>query len=691
MDKLYSFDVFDTCITRTYTRPQDLFLDVARVVTQESMSSVDDKSVRLLAKQREAAEASARKHSKSEDILIHDIYDQLSNVRGNSFDVDAMLKTEIDLEISSVVPIQKTLALYQEIKEESYRVIFISDMYLPEDVVIAMLSKCGYRANADNLYISGEVGLTKRSGNLYQHVLKSEGIAPNKLTHYGDNVLSDIKMAKSAGIDAIHLPIPTQQSRYEKIFTHRDSAGKAFSYNLQKYSRHFRQVYTDPLTLYPIDKQVSLSRINAVSRVLFRNSSDDDSNDIDLAAIGYFIAAPLFASFVLWLLQTAQDKGISRLYFIARNGQIFCKLATVICKQLNFDIECRYLYGSRAAWYPSSFESFDSEFIEFLLKKYPNRSIREVFEDLSFSEESIAALLGALAGAPYDPIASKDEEAVRAQLNILAQSKCNHLVREHFSSCWENVVGYLSQEHFFDSGNVGIVDIGWSLSSHNALHRIVDKVDKKGFSGFYFGVSKNRQQIASNAPYYSFFSDIESKRHRWLFKLGAMALLEEVFSAADHPTTSGYQKVNQEILPILKQDSFHGVSRTVRAIQDSMLYFTEFLIEHNRLLDLRFVKEEALSQFERMYKYPTEQEARAIAKTPVFALTSHSQSQRRDLASSIEIPELIDILARVALAQRDFHPSWVWLQGSMAISNRFVASAGRLLSFFESTRLKHLN
>ena len=167
-----------------------------------------------------------------------------------------------------------------------------------------------------------------------------------------------------------------------------------------------------------------------------------------------------------------------------------------------------------------------------------------------------------------------------------------------------------------------------------------------------------------------------------------MALLEEVFSAADHPTTSGYERVNQEILPVMKQDSFSGVPRTISVIQESMLSYTAFLIETGRLLDLHFVKEEALSQFERMYKYPTAYEARAIANTPVFALTSHSQSQRRTLASAIEIPELLGILARVALSKRNFYPNWVWLQGSMAISNRFVAKAGRLLSFFESSRLK---
>ena len=308
MDKLYSFDVFDTCITRTYTRPHDLFLELARSVLTGSEDAVDDNAVRLLAKQRQLAETRARTFSTREDILIHDIYDQLSSFRDIAFDLDTMFKNEIKLELKSAVPVRKTLALYKSIQEQSRRIIFISDIYLPEELVIAMLSQCGFLASTDNLYISGKVGLTKRSGNLYKHVLNIEGIAPSNLTHYGDNVVADIKMAKSAGVNAVHLPFPTKQSRYEHIFVHQTTSWQRLCDNLQKHSRHLRKVYRDPLAQLSVEKQISLSRTNATSRILLRNIPDGDSNDIELFAIGYFVAAPLFVGFVLWLLQIAQEK-----------------------------------------------------------------------------------------------------------------------------------------------------------------------------------------------------------------------------------------------------------------------------------------------------------------------------------------------------------------------------------------------
>jgi predicted HAD superfamily hydrolase len=61
--------------------------------------------------------------------------------------------------------------------------------------------------------------------------------------------------------------------------------------------------------------------------------------------------APMLFGFVHWCLVEAQKKGIQRLYFVARDGQILQKIAQVICHNWGYTIDCRYLYGSRQAWH----------------------------------------------------------------------------------------------------------------------------------------------------------------------------------------------------------------------------------------------------------------------------------------------------------------------------------------------------
>jgi len=129
-------------------------------------------------------------------------------------------------------------------------------------------------------------------------------------------------------------------------------------------------------------------------------------------------------------------------------------------------------------------------------------------------------------------------------------------------------------------------------------------------------------------------------------------------------------------------------TQTAKAIQETMMAFYNFVIEKNLLDDLDLVRGEVLAQFERLYKYPNSPEARSIADTPIFALTSHSDSQRRTLAHSIRSIELVRIIISVLLARRDIAPQWVWLQGSMAMSNSLVCTTGRFLSFLESVLLK---
>lgn len=689
MPEIHSFDVFDTCITRIYSQPTDLFLQLASVTLQEQHSDTDkDTAIQVLAQQRVVAESNARKHSSREDIQIADIYSELSRFVEISFDPQAMLSMELELELQSMVPVQSTLAQYQEIKLTGKRVIFISDIYLPMETVIAMLLRCGYEANVDNLYLSGEVGLTKRSGNLYTHVLHKEGVQPTSITHHGDNLISDIRMAKAKGLKTVYIPAFQLASPYESLLLYRSNIWQKVSYKLQRASRHFRKFYRSPISKLPSPKQIALSRVSAASRILLNNQSDNGYVNHHLLAIGYFVAAPLFNAFVLWVLNTARANGIDKLYFVARNGQIFYRLAEKINSARGYNLELRYLYGSRAAWYPSSFELFDTEFIDLLVNKYPRKSVVEIFKDLSLSDENIATLVEAITRSGQGANSATDKDTVKALLLWLSESQYCEIISDHFESSWRNVVDYLSQEQVFDQSKFGIVDIGWHLSCHNALHRIVRRVNSSGFSGFYFGVGKKRQEVADGAPYFAFFSDVTSRKNSWLFKLGAMLLLEEVFAAADHPTTSSYYREENQVFPYMNEKSHTYDSRIAETIQGAMLEFTEFMLRKGTLDDLSLVNDDVLAQFERLYKFPTAQEAMAIANTPVFALTSHSISQRRTLAHRIRIGELFDIIFKVIFRGRNISPEWMWLSGSMAMSNGFVALAGKLLSFLESSLLK---
>ena len=55
----------------------------------------------------------------------------------------------------------------------------------------------------------------------------------------------------------------------------------------------------------------------------------------------------LYTSFVIWLLKSAMENNIKRLYFLARDGYFMYHASLILCNTLHLPIECRYLSCSR--------------------------------------------------------------------------------------------------------------------------------------------------------------------------------------------------------------------------------------------------------------------------------------------------------------------------------------------------------
>ena len=60
----------------------------------------------------------------------------------------------------------------------------------------------------EKYYSSADYGVTKSSGLLYDLVVRDLGVERNSIIHFGDNLRSDVQLAKARGLRAIHLPIP---------------------------------------------------------------------------------------------------------------------------------------------------------------------------------------------------------------------------------------------------------------------------------------------------------------------------------------------------------------------------------------------------------------------------------------------------------------------------------------------------
>lgn len=174
---VHSFDVFDTCLTRRVTEPSAVFYDVARrAYARMGLAWTPALGEEFLAA-RILAERQARDRSGREEITLAEIWHRLSVLMGWPDD-PSLAVCELDAEEAVLFPIPAVQEMIQGARSQGGRIVFVSDMYLPAEFIQRQLFQHGIAEKGDSLYVSCEVGKTKRTGNLFKHVLANEKVGP---------------------------------------------------------------------------------------------------------------------------------------------------------------------------------------------------------------------------------------------------------------------------------------------------------------------------------------------------------------------------------------------------------------------------------------------------------------------------------------------------------------------------------
>jgi len=187
--KVVSFDVFDTVVTRNLHSPKGIFERVQARLIQSRLPDLHPEDCSRLAGWRISAERRARCAAQAigAEITHSEIFDLLVRQADLTEKMSPLLAAyEIDEELKSVIPVGPVVSLITEMREAGKKIVFISDMYLPDQVIKALLAKVGAWQAGDRLYVSGSIGCKKSSGQLFRHVLDDLGIKPNQMIHYGD-------------------------------------------------------------------------------------------------------------------------------------------------------------------------------------------------------------------------------------------------------------------------------------------------------------------------------------------------------------------------------------------------------------------------------------------------------------------------------------------------------------------------
>ncbi|MBR6162519.1 hypothetical protein IKQ26_01330 [bacterium] len=436
-EKVYSFDIFDTLITRKTVFPEAVFLAVQEKIRVLNLPEFLKNNFSLLRKEAEkyCTEREFQLHNKF-DCTINNIYEVIkNNYQLESNTVEAIKQLEIEEEINNAFPIIENINKVKNLISENKKVILISDMYLPSEVLREILVNIDDVFKYIEIYTSSDTGKRKSNGSLYRLIQEKYKI----IEHTGDNEFSDVVQAKWNGI----------------------KANKVICEGLKEYEKRLIKKY--PKNLY-------LQKSVGISRLLRQNSKPNGVFDFALS-----FAAPVLYGYTDWVLAESLRRGIKNLYFVARDGFVPKIIADIIIREKNYDIKTHYFYSSRRASRIAEEKNIE-EYITQIFSELEDRQTEEfIAKRFEITKEELLSFGGA------------------SREKLLSNPEFKNLIINKHKEKKSLFLSYIRQEINFTEP-FAFVDLnGSGRTQDNLAHLINDNICKTDIVSFYFSLQPNME------------------------------------------------------------------------------------------------------------------------------------------------------------------------------------------------------
>jgi len=594
MTQISSFDIFDTLLTRLVIEPTEIFKICGDRALQFGWINFSAETFR---KMRINAENRSRLFYKAGEVSLDEIYREIANTLEIDTDtIDKIKELELTVEIEYLTAVPKAHQLIETARRSHPNVLFLSDMYLPEDFLKERLKQHGFWQEGDRLYVSSQLRKSKGQGDLFLKVLEDLSLRPQDLTHTGNSLPSDVAKPSSLGINSIYFD-DANPNRYELI--------------LQKYAH-----VTNGIT----SLWAGISRYTRLTREV---ATQKESIIRDIAAC---VAAPILTAYTMWILQQAKAKQLARIYFLARDGEILLQIAKELAPKIYPEVELRYLYVSRQALRMPGLTQINKAFWEWMFDDTDIFTIDSLLARMCLEPQAAQPIFEPIGYPPtlwQKNLSAKERISLR---NKLEKSKLlQDLVLQIAEKKREVLKAYLEQERMLDGQPFGLVDVGWRGSLQISLENAFEIFGTRMPVGFYFALDKPSGGLKLKGEAIAFFFNLNNSTglrndidYRYVSAM-------EVFCAGCEGTTLDYTlQADGSVVPKLKHISNQpALDWGLKSFQQSVIAFVRHLIERSPAdyslpISPKLLREALDELFLALNKSPTKQEAEAFMDCPFF-------------------------------------------------------------------------
>lgn len=515
--------------------------------------------------------------------LIKEIYARIkTNITENEF-IALATNIEIGVESSVLIPHENIIKEIEKARKNNKKIYCVSDMYLSKKMLNTIFENLGIRDLFDDIYVSCEYLVNKKSGRLYEEVIKDIKAKNSECIMVGDNKLSDYEMPTKIGIDAIHIDRKKQYEKYDD----------------------FIKEHNEEVVYSKFEK-------------LKNGNTDNFENSI--FSLYRFISRLYFN-----LIKNNLDE----VFFLSREGEFLKKLFDRFVETVdNQKIKSHYILVSRKATYLPSLRSINKEDFCALLQQYVYISINEFFKSLNFEKKDLETISESLIidfkKADTKEFSNIEKEEIKELIEgnfdkkiiYLYNSKILQIIKKNktFAEIYEKnrveqsalFKKYIKQ--FTDKKRICVVDIGWNGSIQDNIQRILG--DEYKVSGYLYGLVSRSPEKCKNKEGLVFTNVPKVSNNFELY--GENKTVYEILLGASHGSANRYIEKNGhvEVLTFEKEEERKIYLNVISKIQTNMLeIFNELLnIFANEYYDDKYIKKEINRIHYKMLYEPTKEQ-----------------------------------------------------------------------------------
>ncbi|MCF7645052.1 hypothetical protein KQ944_07765 [Bacillus subtilis] len=449
--KIVSFDLFDTLIRRKVVSPDHVFWTIGEkfeVATNGVVPVEGFYNARHLA--GHLSQNNARKLGR-EDTTLREIYDVFVSVIPEAYKYkEFLIQLEMDEEakVLEVYPFGKEL--FDFAKAKGKKILIASDQYLPIEFLKKLIEDMGY-VDYEHFFLSGDVGLLKTTGSLYEWITMRFDVKRDEVLHIGDNQYVDEYWARRKGLMGVVSPRSDRLAGHAGV----DSA----------------------IAVHPSLASYAVANyVNTLADQSVFNGKHNVRAELDF--VGYCFYGPILTYLAHWLAQKLNGE-VDRIWMLARDGEGLFKAFKCLYPELSDRVD--YVYASRRMLvYPTGELSGAEVFRHYSSMIESEISVNEFLKHISSQLVDFTRIAHA-----FDKNDKVNVPYIREKLKVAIDEFCAELKKECRSSEDNGLRDYyLSQTN--GATKIGVFDIGWRGNLQRGLENILSNSGIE-IKGYYIG------------------------------------------------------------------------------------------------------------------------------------------------------------------------------------------------------------